>query len=580
MTNGRTSNRGGRHERRPETAAGASRRGLLIGGAVAGAAAIGGGAWALTSLGGDDDSGAKSSGGGLFGGGEETQKRALDSLADLSQNVPKTSTVDLSKLEKNGVPVSFPRIGSARGISEALDMAANKILREHAFAGDDAGDLSVTGRIFLTGASVIGAALLVTEGSGDTAESSASVVYYRAKGDRPYTSCGLIAAKQWATFTQAVATAAQKVEDVDASSLATALQEQPRPWGNGPAILPDADGSLHVVFPAALVAGKRAEAQVDLDAATAAPLLSDEGNAVLAAAKSPGAFDPKTVTVPGKDRTYGDEIYREPSSVPEGRAARTREDGVPGPVSQLSGAGTRPAVVAAPDASRLKAMSLTFDDGPSPELNKTLRQSLNKARAAATFYMIGQSVQAYPMHCAATAANGFEIGSHSWSHAQLSAISADRLTAQVTKPAEAIEKAAGRAPFVMRPPYGARNRRVDQSLRSLGESAQIWDVDTLDWQTLSVSKNIQHVQNETRRGSIVLMHEIHPTSVKAVPDILEWLAEDGFTLLTASEIGQNQMYAGKYYMKGLITHEIEPKGQDGSSASDAGGASDGGSGQG
>lgn len=545
----------GRHERTPERRTG--RRGVLLAGGALGVLAVGGAGWAVVRGIDGPGGGASDGGGGLFGGGaKQTQTQAppciLSTLPDRGAQVPELGTTDLSGLSEP-VAVAFPRIPGARGLSEALDVAANKVLREHVWAGPDAGDLSATGRIVVAGADVLGAALLVTEGDAE----SACVVYYRSDGDRTFTSPGLVRPESWEDLTAAVTAAGAKVEGLEAKALADQLQQQPRPWGNGPTLILDDAGALHVVFPAATVSGKRTEAELTIAAATAAPWLSDDGKAVLAASATPAGFDPSTVHVPGDGSTNGDKVYVDPPAVAAPQPAR-QGDGA-GPVSQLaplSGAGIRPSAVPAPDATRLKAMALTFDDGPAPELNQKLRDMLNGHRAAATFYMIGQSVHAYPEWCARTAANGFEIGEHSWSHKQLSALSGQRLTDEVTKPSDAIAGAAGRAPFVMRPPYGARDNAVDDAVGQLGQSSQIWDVDTLDWKTKDVDKNIAAVKTNAVRGSIVLMHEIHPTSVEAVPQILDDLAADGFTLLTASEIGQAQMYAGKHYMHGLVTREI------------------------
>ncbi len=550
---------GGRHQRTEgaegSEGRGTPRRGLLIGAGALGVLAVGGGAAAVWS-GLDHDGSGSSDGGGPLGGSptETTPPPVVSTLTDLSANVPDTSTVDLSQLSEPQ-SVSFPRVAGARGLSEALDMSVNKILREHVYSGAPATDLSVTGTIFLASADTIGALLRHRDASGE----APCTVYYRGGGDHPFTSPGLIAPERWAELEKAAASAAADVDGLDAGSVASALQEQPRPWGNGPAMVFAADGDLHLLFPAVTVNDGRAAVELTIDAATATPLLSEDGAAVLAASASPAAFDPSTVTVPGEGSTNGDKTYVLPPSVPA--PSRARDGDGAGPVAQLaplSGPGVRPSSVTAPDATRLKAMSLTFDDGPDPDKNQTLRDALNSHRAAATFYMIGTSVQAYPEWCARTAANGFEVGSHSWSHKQLSALSGQKLTDQCVKPTEEIAKAAGRAPFVMRPPYGARNDRVDEELGSLGQSAQIWDLDTLDWKTRNVAKNIAAVQDGARRGSIALMHEIHPTSVESVPQILDWLGENDFTLLTCSELGQNQMWAGKHYMVGLITHEIAP----------------------
>ena len=181
--------------------------------------------------------------------------------------------------------------------------------------------------------------------------------------------------------------------------------------------------------------------------------------------------------------------------------------------------------------------------------------------AAATFFMIGKNVAEWSDVVTATALDGFEVGCHSWSHPQLTRCSEEKLKKELGQTTEVIGKAIGRLPFLMRPPYGARNKHTDQKCGGYGQSVQIWDVDSLDWKNRNVQKNMEEIRKYSRRGSLVLMHEIHKASVDTVPGALDFFAENNFTLLTTSELGQNQMYAGKHYMHGLVTKkEKSPEG--------------------
>lgn len=530
---------------------GPRRRGVLVGAGILGALAVGGCGSAVP--GGGDESPTSVADGGDDTTGKAVSRTLLERFPDRASSVPEVAGVDLSGLE-GGVAVTFPRLPRARGLSEAVDIAVTKILREHHYAGDAAGKITVTSRIAVTGADVIGVLMMHGDANGNYPLS----LFYRADGDRAFTSPGLVAPEQWPALEKAVAAAAKEVDGLDAGSLATALQEQPRPWANGPTMIPMDDGSLMTVFPAATVDGKPAVVELALDAKTAAPLLSEDGKAVAAAVAQTAAFDPAKVAVPGAGSTRGDKNYAQPNPVLEPSPARA-SDGV-GPVAQLaprSGAGVRPSSVAAPDASRLNALCISFDDGPSPELNQKLRDALTHAHAASTLFMIGQSVAAAKGLCTKSALEGLEIGSHSWSHPQLSKLSGQKLADEVSKPTDVIAECTGRPPFVMRPPYGARNDETDAAVGALGQSSQIWDIDTLDWKTHSVPQNIESARTG-RRGSIILMHEIHAASVDSVPAILDNFAADGYTLLTASELGQNQMRAGMHYMRGLVTDHGVP----------------------
>ncbi|WP_087103517.1 polysaccharide deacetylase family protein [Brachybacterium nesterenkovii] len=528
---------------------GPARRGVLTGAGLLGTlglVAIGGRSL-VSALGAEDAAERRANGARSEAGADGASPHAdslLAALPDLASRVPEATTTDLALLDR-GPAASVPRLPSARGLSSALDVTLNKVLREHGYAGDGAGTLALHGQVAVCGRDVLGAVLSHRDARGETA----LAVYYRAEQDRALTSPGLIAPEQWMTFEKAVAALARDVPALDSLSLADALQEQPRPWGNGPTILPGDQGALRLLFPAALRDGEHTAVELVLPARETQPLLSDDGRAVLAAVAAPADFDPATVTPPG-DAASAPAAAPDPSA-PKPSAPRAAD--APGPISQLaprSGPGVRPSPVPAPDASRLRALALTFDDGPSPQLNGKLRDALDARRAPATFFMIGRSVAASPAWCTRTALAGMEVGSHSWSHAQLDKKRGAGLDEQLTRASEEIARCTGRPPFLLRAPYGARNRRSDDAAGRLGEADVLWDVDTEDWKTLDTDANIAAVHRDAHRGAIILMHEIHPTSVAAVPAILQDLQAQGYCLLTCSELAQGTVAAGSHWRHG------------------------------
>ena len=539
---------------------GPARRQLL------GAALIGASGAALAACSGGSKSGSASGGSGKGADGESEKPGAADILKAAKDQASLVDGIETAEIGKVlGGTVTVPRIPSARGLSEAIDIALNKAIREQAMRGAD-GIPTVTGRVILAAPGHLGALLEVKDDEG----AWPATIFYDAKGDIARTSPALIEAGQWKAFVKAVADAAEK-NGADRGTVEKLCQEQPRPWGNGPTLLPAADGAVHALFPTL----DEASQLVTLDKETAAKLLSKFGQQLSEAAAKPTAFDAKSVSVPDPGEHDGDHAYEKPLEVWQAQPAR--ESKGPGPRTQLAPLaeeGTAPSDVAAPDATRLKTVALTFDDGPSPELNKKLRGDLKEKGAAATFFMIGQSIASFTSHCTDTAKDGFEIGSHSWSHPPLSRCSDGKLDKELGNTTDELAKATGRKPFVMRPPYGDRSKRVDDAIGKVGQSVQLWDVDSQDWRHKNVEKNLGEIKQATRRGSIVLMHEIHPTSVQTVPQALDWFGQEGFTLLTCSELGQNQMRAGKHYTHGAVTvdeRHPEPAPSDGGGATEPGG---------
>lgn len=95
---------------------------------------------------------------------------------------------------------------------------------------------------------------------------------------------------------------------------------------------------------------------------------------------------------------------------------------------------------------------------------------------------------------------------------------------------------AGFHPRFLRPPYGAMNAQVHTVAGEDGLAMALWSVDTLDWKTRSTSKTVAAALGGARRGGIILLHDIHPWSVAAVPQILQGLQKQGYTLVTVSEL--------------------------------------------
>lgn len=204
---------------------------------------------------------------------------------------------------------------------------------------------------------------------------------------------------------------------------------------------------------------------------------------------------------------------------------------------------TRPPV----DCTKEKCVALTFDDGPGPDTPKLL-DTLKAENVPATFLLVGKSVATYPDTVAREFREGHALGVHTWNHPQLTKLSDDKIVNEITSTADAIKKAAPDAQVTFtRPPYGAFNPRVISVLKSLNHATVIWDVDTLDWKHRDPNAVLSQVQKQTKPGSIILMHDIHPTSVQAVPEIIKYLRSQGFTLVTVPELFGGSLTPGKIY---------------------------------
>lgn len=192
-----------------------------------------------------------------------------------------------------------------------------------------------------------------------------------------------------------------------------------------------------------------------------------------------------------------------------------------------------------------KMIALTFDDGPSPATTPQVLATLKKHQAKATFFVLGQKVAGNEAILQQMLTEGHEIANHSWSHPNLTKLTADQIKQEVQGTQTAIEKATGQTPKLLRPPYGAVNQAV---MAAAQMPAIYWSVDTLDWKSHNPQAILSKVQAGTHKGSIILMHDIHQTTADSLDAVLTYLSSKGYTFVTASELlGDNLNPQHIYY---------------------------------
>ncbi len=197
----------------------------------------------------------------------------------------------------------------------------------------------------------------------------------------------------------------------------------------------------------------------------------------------------------------------------------------------------------------MKLVALTFDDGPSAEQTPRLLDICEKYGAHVTFYVLGSQAEKYPQILARAAKIGCEVGSHTYSHKQLTKLSSDTLKSEIEDASAVIESATGRPPRTLRPPYGAYNASVAESANA---AIVLWSIDTLDWSTKDADQTVENILSGVRDGDIILLHDIYSQSIDAAERVIPALQSRGYILVTVEELinlRRGKLENGKTYRR-------------------------------
>lgn len=201
--------------------------------------------------------------------------------------------------------------------------------------------------------------------------------------------------------------------------------------------------------------------------------------------------------------------------------------------------------------SRDKAVALTFDDGPSRENTGKILDVLKAHGAHATFFVLGNRARVDGDILRMELEAGCEVGSHSWDHPQLNKIEWSKVKSQIRRTDEIVKKLAdGYKIDLLRPPYGAISNTMRKKLK---KPMILWSLDTLDWKTRNAKKVFRKVKKEVKDGDIILMHDIHAETAEAIKQVVPWLQQQGYDMLTVSELAarnEKKLVNGHAYCDG------------------------------
>jgi peptidoglycan/xylan/chitin deacetylase (PgdA/CDA1 family) len=186
------------------------------------------------------------------------------------------------------------------------------------------------------------------------------------------------------------------------------------------------------------------------------------------------------------------------------------------------GGGTKPLV------------ALTFDDGPGPYTEQTLR-ILRSAGATATFFLVGRNLAAWPDGPAEELALG-AVGDHTWTHVVLRGRGAAVLQEEIARTQEALTIVAGDRIRLFRPPFGSHDAAVDEYAAGLGMVEVLWNVDSEDSAGAPPDQVLANAVQGARPGAIILMHENRGSTLGILPRLLQAISERGLQTVTVPQL--------------------------------------------
>lgn len=183
-----------------------------------------------------------------------------------------------------------------------------------------------------------------------------------------------------------------------------------------------------------------------------------------------------------------------------------------------------------------RAAALTFDDGPDPVSTPRVLDVLQREGVKATFFLIGRRAAEAPDLVRRIAAEGHDLGNHTWSHRSLWLCGPHETEREIRRGHEAIAAAAGSAPRFFRPPWGMTNLAVFPLLRRLGTPCVFWTVQTEGQRPADPALQLRRAERRVAPGAILDLHDADGLPgagarlVQALPAMIAALRGQGYTL--------------------------------------------------
>jgi len=186
-----------------------------------------------------------------------------------------------------------------------------------------------------------------------------------------------------------------------------------------------------------------------------------------------------------------------------------------------------------------KVVTLTFDDGPDPSYTGPILDILKEKKVSATFFVLGEGVDANPDLLRRMLKEGHEIGNHGYTHDYSQRYSQYKTLDEIRHTDKAVYAATGVHTYYYRPPGGFTSKRVTEIINRNGYEVILWSADSSDWRKPGVNRIKKNVLTNVFPGAIVLFHDgggMRSQTVEALGQVIDQLRSNGYRFVTLREL--------------------------------------------
>lgn len=189
-----------------------------------------------------------------------------------------------------------------------------------------------------------------------------------------------------------------------------------------------------------------------------------------------------------------------------------------------------------------KRVALTFDDGPDSVYTPQIMDILDKKNIKATFFLIGSRAELFPDVVKRMVEKGHIVGNHTMTHPVIVKLDKEKTKENIMDAEKVLADLTGYRTSLFRSPYGSLNPEKIEEIKKMGYKIIAWNVDSLDWKSLTEEQVMYNILENVKGGSIILQHssgskeEDLTGTVGALPRIIEVLEKEGYEFVTIPEL--------------------------------------------